>query len=596
MNAPVVFGDVAPARGSARRATPLRLFLVELLVLTQLAAQAPTPPADSNAPEMSSRDAPATFSTKVNLVLVPVVVRDGEGRAVGTLQKEDFQLFDKGKPQIIARFSLEKAGAPPIAVDQAVDAAAPDKPSAAPPPPIAEHFVAYLFDDVHTDAGDLEWARRAAGRHFTESLDPSSRAGIFTTSGQVTLDFTSDKDKLRQTLARIQPRAGAVSQSSTCPVMDYYTADLIFNQHDPNALAAEAAQALASCVPPAQANTPQALQQAQQQAQQVAQLAAQQMINIGERETRLPLIVLQDLIRRLSAAPGSRTIVLMSPGFFIPFDLRPDETEVMDRAIRANVMISALDVRGLYTLIPGGDASQPSTSTVIPQYQQASALANSDVLAELAYGTGGAFFENSNDLKGGLARLAEPPEYRYVLGFSPQNLKFDGAFHNLKVALRNRKGLTLEARRGYYAPKHADDPAEDAKQQIEEALYSREEIQDIPVDLHMQFFKSSNVSAKLAVLVRVQLRSLRFHKADGRNDDNLTVLSGLFDLDGNYITGIEKVVEMRLRDQTLEKLLASGITVRTNFDVTPGNYVIRLVVRDAGGQTIAARNGAVQIP
>jgi len=76
----------------------------------------------------------------------------------------------------------------------------------------------------------------------------------------------------------------------------------------------------------------------------------------------------------------------------------------------------------------------------------------------------------------------------------------------------------------------------------------------------------------------------------------LTVLSGLFDRDGNYITAIEKTVEMRLRDQTLEKLLMSGITVRTNFDVTPGNYVVRLVVRDTEGQTLAARNGAVQIP
>ena len=112
----------------------------------------------------------------------------------------------------------------------------------------------------------------------------------------------------------------------------------------------------------------------------------------------------------------------------------------------------------------------------------------------------------------------------------------------------------------------------------------------------MQFFKTSDVNAKLAVLARVEVKNLHFQKADGRNNDNLTVLSGLFDRDGNYISGIEKTVEMRLRDQTLEKLLTSGITVRTNFDVTPGSYVVRLVVRDSVGQALAARNGAVQIP
>src|SRR5579863_2964997 len=70
-----------------------------------------SPPAsDKNAAEMTSRETPATFKARVNLVLVPVVVRDGKGLAVGNLQKEDFQLFDKGKVQVISRFSVEKAG------------------------------------------------------------------------------------------------------------------------------------------------------------------------------------------------------------------------------------------------------------------------------------------------------------------------------------------------------------------------------------------------------------------------------------------------------------------------------------------------------
>src|SRR5579863_7224211 len=64
--------------------------------------------AQQPAPEVTSRDAPATFQTKVNLVLVPVVVRDRKGNAVGTLKKEDFLLLDKGKPQVISKFSVEK--------------------------------------------------------------------------------------------------------------------------------------------------------------------------------------------------------------------------------------------------------------------------------------------------------------------------------------------------------------------------------------------------------------------------------------------------------------------------------------------------------
>jgi hypothetical protein len=81
-----------------------------------------------NVAEMSSHDAPATFSSKVNLVMVPVVVRDSKGKAIGTLQKEDFQLFDKGKPQVISRFSVEKAGESAIPVEVATDDAT-DKPA-----------------------------------------------------------------------------------------------------------------------------------------------------------------------------------------------------------------------------------------------------------------------------------------------------------------------------------------------------------------------------------------------------------------------------------------------------------------------------------
>ena len=73
-----------------------------------------------------------------------------------------------------------------------------------------------------------------------------------------------------------------------------------------------------------------------------------------------------------------------------------------------------------------------------------SAVAESDVLAELASGTGGTFFQNNNDLAAGFRKLAELPEYVYVLGFSPQNLKLDGSYHSLKVILRTPAGLDGE--------------------------------------------------------------------------------------------------------------------------------------------------------
>ena len=118
--------------------------------------------------------------------------------------------------------------------------------------------------------------------------------------------------------------------------------------------------------------------------------------------------------------------------------------------------------------------------------------AQSDVMAELAAGTGATFFQNNNDLDAGFARLVSAPEYYYLLAFSPQNLKMDGSFHALKVTLKNVKDVSANARTGYYAPQHLENAIETAKREIEEALFSREEMSDIPVELHTQFFKSGD--------------------------------------------------------------------------------------------------------
>jgi hypothetical protein len=218
------------------------------------------------------------------------------------------------------------------------------------------------------------------------------------------------------------------------------------------------------------------------------------------------------------------------------------------------------------------------------------------VLGEIADGTGGTWFHDNNDLVEGFRRTVAAPEYYYLLGFSPENLKFDGSYHNLKVSLKKPAGLTLQARKGYYAPKHEVDAAQESKREIEEALFSRDEWRDIPVELHTQFFKSSDSSAKLSVLARIDVRQLRFRKADGRNSDILTVASGLFDRNGNYVSAIEKTVDMHLKDETLASRLNSGIIVKSGFDVAPGSYFVRVVVRDAEGQKMAALNGAVEIP
>jgi len=562
------------------------LRLLCLLALLKFAANA-------QVAEVASQDASITFQSKVNLVLVPVVVRDKAGKTVDGLTKEDFLLSDKGKPQTISRVSVERSGSKTTASTPAGEKP-PDekkdekKSDGSPPEPIApDHFTALFFDDVHIDFADLVRVREAAGKYLASGLKERDRAAIYTTSGQTAVDFTDDLDKLRDGLAKLRPHPAARTSMQECPDVSYYQSDLIVNRNDIAALNVAVRETMV-CM---NLQTP-------DEARPAALAAARKTLEAGEFETRLAMGSMKDLVRRMGAMPGQRLIVMVSPGFLRPTDQLEDESDIIDRAIKANVTISALDARGLYTDTP--DITKRVISIAVLQakqeYERASSRASSDVMAELADATGGTFFENSNDLSKGMKDLAAAPDVYYILAFSPQNLKPDGSYHTLKVTLRNHSGLSTRSRRGYYAPRHPANADEEAKEEISQALFSREEMREIPVDLHTQFFMLNDEQASLDVIARVDIRKLRFRKADGRNGDDMVIVSGLFDRNGNFLQAVSKTVKMRLKDETLAGKVNSGIAVHAGFKVAPGRYLVRLVVRDSEGQTMAAQNGAVEIP
>jgi VWFA-related protein len=555
-----------------------------------LPAQAP--PIDKNAPELTQKDAPTIFKTRVDMVSVPVVVRDSKGHVVGTLTKENFHVFDRGKPQEIVRFTVEKSGEQTAKAAKTVDAV-PIEGEPAGMPDVPERFLVYLFDDMNLPFEDLVRSRDAAGRQLAK-LAKTDRAAIYTTSGQNWVDFTDDIDKLQADLLLIRNRSFTTNAVHHCPDISFYMADRISNYGDSQAMNVAIQEAIACLgLPPG----------AQTEAAMIVGSVVGQVLSDGQQATHVNLLVLKDVVRRMSAMPGQRIIVLISPGFITPTEYQSDKSDILDRAIKANVVINSLDARGLWT-DPSFDASQQGASTqafltLKQQYDRIGALTQGEVLAEMADGTGGKFFENNNDLDQGMSELAAAPEYHYLIAFSPQNLKLDGSFHALKVTVKTNPPVSfnIQARKGYYAPKKASNAEETAKGEIEASVFSRDELSELPVELHTQFFKSSDKDATLSVVCRMDPRHMQFKKADGRNSNIVTVVSAVFDRNGNLLSGIVKTVDIKMKDETLAKLMTTGVmTLKTNFSVPPGSYMIRLVVRDSEGQMMSALNGAVAIP
>jgi VWFA-related protein len=543
--------------------------------------------------ELSTADTNTTFKVRVNLVQVKAVVRDNKGLLVRDLKREDFQLYDQGKLQVITTFGVEtpetrkKRVETLLKTQQGADETAGEKTA------LPERFVALVFDDIHLSIEDATFVRASAKR-LVESMTPTDRMGIFGTSGEVGLEYTNDKATLEKMLNQILPRPkmGKINQGTNCPDVSHYMADQALNKNDMTIL------------PVVVEETLQCMYQGNRQmlsaAQMTAQSALQQELVAGDTDNEFMYRVLEDVIRRMAILPGERVLVLASPGFLLSTQY-VDETGVIERANKAGIVINTVDARGLYTTDLLGDVSQPVTDTVQTTglkagYRVQEQTENSYVLGDFAYGTGGTFFHNSNDLAGGLERAGGTPEVSYVLGFSPQNQKMDGRYHTIKVVTTEKRKYDVQARRGYYAPKKVDDPKEQAKEEMQEAVFSQDEIQDLPLDLQTQYFKTSDAGAHLSVVSRIDVRGIHFRKAEGRNYDDLTVATVIFDDNGNFVTGGEKILEMRLLDKTYDRMSQTGLVMKSSFELKPGKYMVRQVIRDSVGSLMAAKNGAVVIP
>src|SRR6267154_3407878 len=186
---------------------------------------------------------PFKLRVSVNKVLVPVVVRDRQHRAVGNLKKEDFQVFDKDKPQVISGFSIENRGAAEARPDggqpSSVPPSIPLTPAAAP-----RRFIVFLFDDLHLDAGNLGQLQKLGSKMLGASLRGSDMAAVVSMSG-ANSGLTQDRVQLEEAILKLKSHPLYQHQDRQCPNMDYYEADLIENKRDGTALEAAVQQTLA---------------------------------------------------------------------------------------------------------------------------------------------------------------------------------------------------------------------------------------------------------------------------------------------------------------------------------------------------------------
>src|SRR5579863_3006060 len=321
----------------------VRVLSILLIVSAQAQQSTAVAPAvtQSNDSEISTKDSDTAIKVEVNLVLVPVVVKDSSGNAVPGLKKEDFQLLDNGKPQAVSTFSVEtsetraesgsvRTEAKPVENEAEKRAAEASGAGAAKPSELPRRFVALVFDDSHMRVAE-SLAVHAATEKLFASLTPTDRVAIYSTQGDVQQDYTGDAATLRKTLASIVPHSAKGEGQYECLNISYYQAELIEYQHDDEAIRIAKADAIVNECPVSLDAT------------------VERILREGDDRTIDTYRNLGDVVRKLSVMPGQRVLVYVSPGFVIGTAVQSNSADWIERAVRAGVVVNTIDARGLYT-------------------------------------------------------------------------------------------------------------------------------------------------------------------------------------------------------------------------------------------------------
>ena len=388
----------------------------------------------------------AWIRVAVNSVVVPVVVRDAQGRAIGGMQQEDFQVLDNNKIHAILGFSVQRR------TYIASNVAGPNTASISPsmtmrPILVPRRFIVFLFDNMHLEPSDLLEAKKVTAKMIGSSLSDTDMALVTSFSG-ASSGLTRDHANLLEAIASLKMQTLYRHVGRECPDVSYYQGNLIVNQHNAQAFEAAVDDAMICAQ----------LKDGRSVAEAMASQAARRAVAIGDQDVHVTLGFMKNLVRKMGTLPGERTVVLISPGFLtVSPQAMTEESQVLDAAAESNVTINAMDARGLYSTEL--DASQLGSNSVrdlttsdTAQNYSSAMTSSEGVMSSLADGTGGTYFHNSNDLEEGFLRLAAAPEYVYLLEISLENVKQDGTYHRLKVKL-DKDGLKVQSRRGYFAPK-----------------------------------------------------------------------------------------------------------------------------------------------
>jgi len=210
---------------------------------------------------------------------------------------------------------------------------------------------------------------------------------------------------------------------------------------------------------------------------------------------------------------------------------------------------------------------------LIPQIPNVSN--NQQFLYQLAEGTGGFVIVNTNDLLGGMERIAKDQTEYYLLGYRPPD-SADGSCHSLKVKV-NRGSTQVRFRSGYCKVRPLDLLAGSTTGKDLEARASGEMKGNVTASLRTPYFYTAPNVARVDLAMEIPSKSLHFEKVKGKQHAEVNILGIAYRTDGGVAARFSDTVNLDFDGKKeVEEFQTNPMRYEKQFDIAPGTYNLRI--------------------
>ena len=495
-----------------------------------------------------------TITNNVNIVLNNVTVRDKKtGALVTGLKASDFTIIEDKKPQRVASFDYQNVDQAAVLAEKntvtgkATIAQLLENTLGASAQQLRDHRLIVVFFDLSSmQDEDIDRAVEAADNYVNKQMQPADLVALVSLSTGLTMDqdFTSDKQALLRGLSRYNgsvDAAAGLTPGGTTGSTDG-TAD------DTTSFAADDSE-------------------------------------YTSLNTDRELFAIRTIAKSLERVDQRKSMLYFSGGLSRNgIENQASLRAATNEAAKANMAIYSVDTRGLQALSPVGDASQGSlrgTSAYSGKATQAqfnTNFASQETLGTLSSDTGGKAFFDSNDFGPAFEQVQHDTEAYYIVGFKSTNQRRDGSFRHLTIKV-DRPDVVIQYRPGYYAPadfQHSK--TEDRELQLTEQLRSDLPITDVSVYLQALYFRLEENKFYVPISLIVPGSQVPFLKNGDKDKATLDIIGQVKNVQNIPVGNVRDTVKLNL-DAALG-VKQKNIQYGTSFDLAPGRYHVKFVVRE----------------